>query len=110
MDSLGIRLKEERIRLGLSQIEFVAITGLHVNAQRQYESGARLPKADYLEAITRHGVDIRYVLFNERGLDDCGVLTEKECLAINAYRRLDESCQESVRRLLRSLARAEQLS
>lgn len=62
MENLGLRLKLERKRLGLSQRSFGKIGGVEPNAQGKYESGARLPKSDYLQKISAAGVDIQYVL------------------------------------------------
>lgn len=62
MENLGLRLKQERKRLGLSQQSFGKIGGVEPNAQGKYESGERSPRADYLQKITAAGVDTQYVL------------------------------------------------
>lgn len=62
MESLGLRLREERNRLHLTQAAFAEAGGVASNAQVNYESGKRLPKADYLQRISRLGVDINYVV------------------------------------------------
>jgi transcriptional regulator with XRE-family HTH domain len=36
--------------------------GVAANAQGKYESGERIPKADYLAALANVGVDVLYVL------------------------------------------------
>ena len=51
MSGIGSRLRQERERLGLSQKVFGEIGGVEANAQGKYESGGRVPKADYLQAI-----------------------------------------------------------
>ncbi|MFN6433594.1 hypothetical protein, partial [Eubacterium callanderi] len=56
------RLRSERERLRLSQRAFGQLGGVEANAEGKYESGKRMPKADYLAAITNHGVDILFVL------------------------------------------------
>ncbi len=66
MEGIGTRLREERNRLKLSQSAFGAIGGVETNAQGNYESGARFPKADYLLRITEAGVDINFVLTGRR--------------------------------------------
>jgi transcriptional regulator with XRE-family HTH domain len=40
--------------------------GVAANAQGKYESGERLPKADYLAALASVGVDVLFVLTNRR--------------------------------------------
>lgn len=66
MTGIGPRLREERCRLKLSQSALGAVGGVETNAQGNYESGARSPKADYLLRINGVGVDINYVLTGAR--------------------------------------------
>ncbi|WP_310731446.1 helix-turn-helix domain-containing protein, partial [Burkholderia pseudomultivorans] len=66
MGSIGARLREERLRIGLSQAEFAALGGLSNKAQLSYESGARSPDANYLAALAKIGVDVLYVITGER--------------------------------------------
>lgn len=63
MELLGTRLRNERKRLGLTQLAFAKIAGVEPNAQSHYEKGLRLPKADYLQRVCDAGVDLLY-LFN----------------------------------------------
>lgn len=60
------RLKEERLRLGLSQEEFASRAGVSKRAQVNYEKGERSPQADYLVALDGAGVDTHYVLTGRR--------------------------------------------
>lgn len=64
--TIGARLREERLRLALSQRELGEIGGVEANAQRHYEDASRFPKANYLAAIAAAGVDVLYVLTGER--------------------------------------------
>lgn len=66
MSDIGSRLRQERKRLGLSQREIGRLGGVAANAQGKYESGERVPKADYLAALASIGVDVLYVLTNRR--------------------------------------------
>jgi transcriptional regulator with XRE-family HTH domain len=66
MTGIGPRLREERARLKLSQSALGTLGGVETNAQGNYESGARSPKADYLLRIAESGVDIYYVLTGTR--------------------------------------------
>ncbi|MDB6145808.1 MAG: DNA-binding protein [Pseudomonas sp.] len=66
MSEMGARLRQERKRLGYSQREMGSIGGVAANAQGKYESGERVPKADYLAALASVGVDVLYVLTNTR--------------------------------------------
>ncbi|MFJ3486103.1 helix-turn-helix domain-containing protein [Pseudomonas sp. NPDC090202] len=62
MIGIGLRLRQERNRLKLSQSALGSLGGVETNAQGNYESGARSPKADYLLRIAEAGVDITFVL------------------------------------------------
>jgi len=62
MTGIGQRLKRERTRLKLSQSVLGAIGGVETNAQGNYESGVRSPRADYLSRIANVGIDVTYVV------------------------------------------------
>lgn len=62
------RLKEERVRLGMSQTAFGELGGVKVLAQRNYETGKRSPDANYLEKLAENGVDVLYVVTGKRAL------------------------------------------
>lgn len=66
MNSIGMRLREERGRLGLSQTEMGEVAGITKNTQMLYESDKRSPKSDYLAAISAAGVDVNYVVTGHR--------------------------------------------
>lgn len=77
MTGIGPRLRQERTRLKLSQSALGSIGGVETNAQGNYESGNRSPKADYLLRVMDAGVDIHYVLTGKRLYeteDACGDL------------------------------------
>jgi transcriptional regulator with XRE-family HTH domain len=66
MIEMGARLRQERKRLGFSQREMGTLGGVAANAQGKYESGERVPKADYLAALASEGLDVLYVLTGRR--------------------------------------------
>ncbi|WP_282395759.1 helix-turn-helix transcriptional regulator [Pseudomonas sp. PS01298] len=66
MKEITQRLREERLRLGLTQSELAAFGGVKVNAQNVYERGIRVPNAIYLANIAKAGVDVLYVLTGGR--------------------------------------------
>lgn len=83
--SIGIRLKEERQRLALTQQALAEAGGVSKRAQLNYEQGEQLPGAGYLAGVTAAGVDVVYVLSGEHGSDGTGVSAE-EMLLLAAYR------------------------
>lgn len=62
----GIRIKEERERLGLTQDEFGALGGVKRLAQSNYEGGKREPGASYFALLKSGGVDVEYIQTGKR--------------------------------------------
>ncbi|WP_332451459.1 helix-turn-helix transcriptional regulator [Burkholderia ubonensis] len=94
MNTIGSRLREERLRLGLSQDEFAAVGGVLRRAQSNYESDERSPDAKYLTAVAELGVDVMYILLGRRGGAgeqgaDAQPIDEQELL--ESYRQLNEA-------------------
>jgi len=63
---LGIRLRDERERLGYLQNEFGAQGEVTRMSQVGYESGNRPPTAAYLAKIARLGADVQYIVTGVR--------------------------------------------
>lgn len=76
----GARLKEERKRLKLSQVELAQIGGVQRLAQLQYEAEATAPTTRYLSAIATAGVDLSYLVLGLRFSD--GQLTPEQMLRV----------------------------
>lgn len=72
MTNIGLRLKEERERLGITQIALAKVGGVEKNAQSHYERGSRVPKADYLQSVASVGVDVCYVVTGIYRIQDTG--------------------------------------
>jgi transcriptional regulator with XRE-family HTH domain len=70
MNGIGLRLRQERNRLKLSQSALGAIGGVETNAQGNYENGTRSPKADYLLRIAEAGVDLNFIMSGNRSPAD----------------------------------------
>lgn len=78
---IGLRLKEERERLKLSQAALAEIGGKKKLAQLKYEQGESSPTAAYLCAVERVGVDIQYVVTGMRASKSLAP-DEQELLAL----------------------------
>lgn len=63
--SIGSRLRKERDKLNMKQEDFANACGVRRRAQSSYESNTRSPDANYLEAASKIGVDISYVIYGE---------------------------------------------
>jgi transcriptional regulator with XRE-family HTH domain len=70
MDKIGKRLREERLRLKLTQKDFAAVGGVLSNAQSKYERDIRSPSAIYLAQLAGIGVDVLYVLTGKHAPHD----------------------------------------
>lgn len=86
MNTIGERLKSERMRLGFNQTEFAAVGGVQRRAQVFYEQDERRPDAGYLLAVSRLGVDVQYVV---TGTPSVQALTDDEALLLDGFRKLD---------------------
>lgn len=62
MNTLCERLREERLRLKMSQEAFGAAGGVGKLTQLKYEKGERRPDARYLERIAAVGANVNYIL------------------------------------------------
>ena len=63
---LGARLREERERLGLSQLVFGALGDISLRTEQDWERGVSAVKSDFLNIVAQHGVDVLYVVTGER--------------------------------------------
>jgi transcriptional regulator with XRE-family HTH domain len=79
---LGERIREERLRLGLTQDQL----GVAPKTQRFYESGERSPDAEYLRRFAEAGADILYIVTGRAG----GVLAPDESALLAGYRAMDD--------------------
>jgi len=98
MESMGARLKGERRKAGLSQQEFALVGGVAANAQWQYENGRRIPRADYLAAIAKSGVDILFIVLGQRTPVAVGSLNHAERAMLQHYRFLDAGGKAAIER------------
>ena len=64
--NISDRLREERERLGMNQVDFGAVGGVKKLAQINYEKGERSPDSAYLAAIAAAGADVLYILTGQR--------------------------------------------
>jgi len=69
MYSFGARIKEERKRLGITQVDIAEATGVSLLTHGNYERGKRKPDAEYLELCAKMGLDVMYILIGERSFD-----------------------------------------
>ncbi len=104
--NISERLREERKRLGLNQVDFGAAGGVRKLAQINYESGERQPDAGYLAAVAAAGADVRYILTGEREGPPPVVLTAEEQLLLEYYRDAPAAVRKAAMAVLLSASAA----
>ncbi|MCW5125853.1 helix-turn-helix domain-containing protein [Burkholderia cenocepacia] len=107
MTQIGSRLRDERLRIGLSQDEFATVGGVARRSQSAYESDERAPDAAYLLAVREIGVDIGYVLTGERfaggeAAPEAGARDADEAEVLAMYRQLNDTGKASLHAFLAS--------
>ncbi|QYN44480.1 helix-turn-helix transcriptional regulator [Gilliamella sp. ESL0441] len=70
---IGLRLKEERERMGLSQVAMGEIANVKKLTQLNYEKGERFPDALYLSTLANFGLDVQYVITGIRSAQNLSV-------------------------------------
>jgi len=63
---VGLRLRGERKRLGLTQSQLGARGGVSLSSQHGYESALHRPDSKYLALVAEAGVDVTYVLWGKK--------------------------------------------
>ncbi|MEL5916722.1 XRE family transcriptional regulator [Stenotrophomonas maltophilia] len=99
--SVGIRLKEERKRLGLTQEAMGLACGVAKRTQILFEQDAHLPGGAYFVAADELGVDVTYVLVGRRER-----LAEADADLLDAWRKASASARAAVMAALRGVTPA----
>lgn len=99
--SVGIRLKEERKRLGLTQEAMGLACGVAKRTQILFEQDAHLPGGAYFVAADELGVDVTYVLVGRRDR-----LAEADADLLDAWRSAPPSARADVMAALRGVVPA----
>lgn len=76
MNTVGLRLREERKRLEFGQSDFAFVGGCGRTTQIKYEAGERFPNTDYLEKIAAAGADVGYIVTGKRHQDRTDIAAE----------------------------------
>lgn len=85
--SIADRLREERQRLNLIQMDAAKICGITFTTYQGYERGARFPTAETLENLYRGGFDVLYIV---TGVRNNSTLSNEETILLEQFNKLDE--------------------
>ncbi|WP_051603246.1 helix-turn-helix domain-containing protein [Simplicispira psychrophila] len=92
---LGERIKEERERLGLNQIDFAALASSTRKTLFNWESGAATPNATVLAAWAAHGLDVLYVVTGQRS-PSMPATDPAEQVLLDSYRRCGAQARQNL--------------
>ena len=95
-ESIGERLRAERLRLGFTQDAFADQVDVGRKTQSNYESGERSPDAQYLAAAAGLGVDVGFVITGGRVTQQADTLTAKARGLLQAYESADEDLKDAI--------------
>lgn len=94
---IGVFLKDERKRLGLSQAEAAETCGVSREIWGKYERGLTMPGSEALYAFANFGADIQYVF---TGIRSSLSLSAMEMLFLEKLRGCQPSVQDRALRIL----------
>ncbi|MBV8972975.1 MAG: helix-turn-helix transcriptional regulator [Sphingomonadaceae bacterium] len=98
------RLRAERVRLGFRrQIDFGRLCGVSLPTQSSYETGNRVPDADYLERACAAGADAAFLLTGVRS-DPRLQSSEHAARWFAAFQRLSPQARDAVVLLAEAVA------
>ncbi|WP_342133514.1 helix-turn-helix domain-containing protein [Hydrogenophaga sp. OTU3427] len=96
----GARLREERLRVGLTQVQMAEVGGIKRTTQHLYESDVRTPDLDYLVRVRDAGLDLSYLVLGYREARHSeDFLTFSRTALSNIYQFVDEVCVDADGRL-----------
>jgi transcriptional regulator with XRE-family HTH domain len=102
--TIGERLREERVRLGLSQTQFAALGSASKRSQVVWESGPAAdgkevtPTAGFLAEVAKVGVDVSYVITGRRTVALVDALPPREKVLLENYRAASAEGKRAIER------------
>lgn len=82
----GARLREERLRVGFSQVDFAESCKSSRNALVQWERGDAAPNAAVLSLMADAGIDVLYVVTGKKTGESENTLAPAERALLQAWR------------------------
>ena len=107
---IGLRLRKERQRLGLSQNELGNRGGVEANAQGRYENGIRAPNATYFMAVADLGIDLLFVLTGVKTVTAAKDLSPAERDLMIKFRSLLLEDQNAIMQVMGTIAKLLELT
>lgn len=92
-EAIGLRLREERERLGLTQTQFATMGGASKRSITDWEQGKLYPNGEFLTLASDQGADINYIFTGERNINK---LSHDEGTLLAEIRQLDEDGKDGL--------------
>lgn len=99
---MGLRIREERERLGFSQAAFSGIAEATRNSQLNWEKGSATPNGAALEAWSKIGVDVLYIITGQRSKPIEDTLSADRKVLLDAYDKAPEAVRNAALAVLLS--------
>lgn len=105
MRAIGIRIKEERQRLRLTQQAVAERTQVTKLTQIKYEAGKTVPNASYLALFADRGADVLYILTGQHTPEvreiakEAVALQEDEAALLDYYRSATPAGRAAIRQV-----------
>ena len=103
---IGIRLKEERERLGYTQPAFAEAAGAKKRTLIDWEKGVSSPTAVQLSALSEIGMDVMYVITGQRSFPAQSALSRREAALVDNFEHLSEEDKRAIERTASALAQS----
>lgn len=88
--SFGERLRQERMRIGMQQVEMAEACEVSRKTLSVWEKGEQTPNTAVLALMARHGVDVLYVVTGQRTGESESTLSPAERELLQAWRHGSE--------------------
>ena len=106
---IGLRLREERERLEMTQEQLGSVGGVLKRALIRYEKNERMPDAAFLSAIAAAGVDVLYVLTGQHSGGTAAApapISEGDQVLLDNFHAAPEQVQAGIKTALGAFADA----
>ncbi|WP_313569986.1 helix-turn-helix domain-containing protein [Comamonas terrigena] len=94
--SFGERLRLERTRVGMQQLEMAEACEVSRKTISVWERGEQTPNAAVLALMASHGVDVLYVVTGQRAGEAESTLAPAERELLQAWRHGSEQAKEAI--------------
>lgn len=86
VEQIGVRLRDERLRLDLSQLSFAEQCGISRSTLSAWEKGDQSPNGAAFALMAALGIDVLYVITGSRSGDSESSLAQGERELLQAWR------------------------